>query len=295
MFDSRYQSRRLLTVCAVLGLISRCWAAAQAIEFPATVEAHLIFPRNETYAPSRFFPIIFAIKGSQLAAPLDINFDYTIFEMSPNKSAPGSDGILDLRWINWANTSDPYYPWSYTVDLGDGDADDAQWYLLWTVSSGNCTNNESVADKTQFFNQGNGIEFSTKKGGKQPDFNAVAAEDDPSCSSILEGYFSWNVTGILDTPRPDKYDSHDKCAVLEPSRLGRQNSTTCGPRPDASAVSSLEAVMTSRACSALHPVISCPPDEPNGAAPFRGTQFVVGGMIWMIIAAFGGFMYILVL
>jgi hypothetical protein len=45
------------------------WVVVQAdpTTFPATVEVDLIFPRNDTYAPSALFPIVFAFQNAALA------------------------------------------------------------------------------------------------------------------------------------------------------------------------------------------------------------------------------------
>ena len=38
-----------------------CWAVQiGTATFPATVEVDLIFPQNETYAPTAIFPLVFA-------------------------------------------------------------------------------------------------------------------------------------------------------------------------------------------------------------------------------------------
>src|SRR3978361_1099068 len=46
--------------------------------FPQTVEIDLIFPRNETYAPTAYFPIVFAIQNYAPAWPWHLAIDWAL-------------------------------------------------------------------------------------------------------------------------------------------------------------------------------------------------------------------------
>ena len=38
------------------------------VQYPATIEFDVVFPRNDTYAPAAVFPIVFALQNSKDAA-----------------------------------------------------------------------------------------------------------------------------------------------------------------------------------------------------------------------------------
>ena len=132
---SSYSCQLFRLVWSLLVLLSCCSTAQVA--FPTTVEVDLIFPRNDTYAPTALMPIVFAIQNSQLAAPLDLNFQYDIFQLGA-PDGPSVSGILDLRWAKFSS-SDPFFAFRSTQKLN---ATESEWSLVWTLSSGNCSGTE---------------------------------------------------------------------------------------------------------------------------------------------------------
>lgn len=245
-----------------------CLVEAEAVTFPATVEIDLIFPHNDTYAPSPLMPIVFAFQNSRLAAPLDPGLHYQIVDLRNASAGPVSSGILDLQWANFTS-SDPYFAFDSASELGDVES---TWSLSWTLASGNCSG--SPDDGTVKFsgrNQDNSVIFTTKNGSPKPDL--VAATSDGTCAHT-EGY-SFNVTGVLDVPPGGKYDGRNSCAILSPVSPTLK---PCGAKVDAAAASSISAAITATACAGAHPVVSCPPN--HNAAP-RAMQFPAGGAVWL--------------
>ncbi|KAI1206520.1 uncharacterized protein F4807DRAFT_463463 [Annulohypoxylon truncatum] len=275
MFDSFRQLGRLS-----LPILS-CWSTVQAVAFPATVEVHLVFPRNDTYAPSELTPIVFAIYNSELAGPLDLNFDYNIWQLS-HLNGTSDGGFIQLTNVNFTNASDPYYAYTTTNVFN---TTEGEWSIVWDLSSGNCSNSTSIDESTSsgltYYNRVSYSQFTTKNGAKQPDLNSVTTADDQTCANIVDRYFTFNVTGTLPT-NPDKLDGRATCAVIAPPFQTAPTATTsCPPTMAASAVSSISAAITAIECKGLNPVVSCPPENAAGKA----TGFLAGRTAWLKTAA----------
>lgn len=107
-------------------------------------------------------------------------------------------------------------------------------------------------------NPSNELWFSTEKGAQDPDL--VAATTDPDAYAQSPG-FAFNITGTLDVPlRSDLRDDVDSCAVLstvEPSPAP----SPCQVQVSPETASEISAAVTSTACEALDPVVSCSPTE----------------------------------
>ncbi|KAI1764140.1 hypothetical protein GGR53DRAFT_334810 [Hypoxylon sp. FL1150] len=285
MFKPRHQlSSSLVTWWLVL---APCWSSESTINFPAIVDVELIFPRNDTYAPANLTPIVFGIRNSQLAAPLDISFDWNLWNLD-DLDGPGIGGLFDLRNVNFSNVSDPYFAHEYTTQLN---VTEARWSLVWSMGSGNCSatpaaDDGAAASGLSFYNRVRSVQFTTKKGAQQPDIAAAATTDDDTCT---DNYFTFNVTGVLDTPITAKYDGRDTCAVLAPTNMSATpTEKLCEFGADASAASSISAAMTATACAALHPVVSCPPDTPSGASPSTRISLLVEKIVWLEAAVLAG-------
>ncbi|KAK3934191.1 hypothetical protein QBC46DRAFT_428586, partial [Diplogelasinospora grovesii] len=232
----------------LLTLLLPCLSAAQS-PFPATVEVDVIFPQNDTYAPSPLMPIVFAIQNAHLAGPLDVNFEWSVY-LVDDPDGVSDQRTVDLRGANLSNTS-LYFAYQTTGKLNHTEG---AWSLLWTVSSGNCSG--SGSNRTWAFSGSNlskNLYFSTNNSAPAPDL--VAATADNTCANMQA--YTFNVTGILDVPDPSKYDGHSSCAVVAPGPTPAAN--PCGAKVDAAAASSISAAIMSSACAAPQPVVSCPP------------------------------------
>ncbi|KAI1453162.1 hypothetical protein F4805DRAFT_444683 [Annulohypoxylon moriforme] len=272
----------------ILLSISLCWSTVQAAVFPATVEVHLVFPRNETYAPSELTPIVFAIYNPELAGPLDLNFDYDIYQPS-NANGSRTNGFITLTNVNFTNTSDPYYAFTTTNAFN---ATEGKWAIVWNLSSGNCSNStsldKSVSSGLTYYNRISYLDFTTKNDAQKPDLNTTATADSDTCANIMDRYFTFNVTGTLRT-NPDKLDGRETCAVLAPPfQTAPTTTTSCPPTVAASVVSSISAVITARECNGLHPLVSCPPEN---AASRKAGHFIEGKAALMKAAALNWFIY----
>jgi hypothetical protein len=98
---ARYHRPTLLGCCLVL-LQLRCCAAE--VTFPTTVEVDLVFPRNDTYAPSAIFPIVLAVHNAHAAVALDPQIRWYIDRVIPPRNTTMSPGGAPIH-LTAANLS----------------------------------------------------------------------------------------------------------------------------------------------------------------------------------------------
>ena len=267
--------------CSVWRLLALlpCWSAAQ-LTVPAAVEVDLIFPRNDTYSPTAYMPIVFAIQNSRYAASLDLAFRYTL----SNGSGPQTQftRLMDLEYADFSS-SDPYF----AIDSVPYMKTEGIWTFSWLSFSGNCS--QTVVNVTSEQNVlGDGfqgshtvrgfapIEFSIKNGAKQPDLVAATADD--TCANSEN--FTFSVTRILNVPKSDIWDGRKSCAVL-PTPYSRPPANPCGAKLNSSVASSISAAITS--CAVNRPLVTtgCVPLTTSDAFG-SGKQLSFRGMVFLI-------------
>jgi hypothetical protein len=251
MFVSYNQLRLFRLSWYLLALLS-CWSAAQQI-FPAgeIAEVDLIFPRNDTYAPTVLIPIVFAIQNTKLAAPLDLALEWSVqpWPQTSNTSSPlgWGNGFINTRSKNFTS-GDPDFEYDFAVF---SPARESIWKLSWTVYSGICG---GWGDTRIAYN--NSIIFTSKNGAQLPDFVAAAANG--SCDSMESVAF--NVTEILPSASSNP---RGECALFA-SSSPTPTPSPCGAKVNSAIASSISAGITSKACEGL---------VPSFAAQFGCTPF----------------------
>ncbi|KAF7561915.1 hypothetical protein G7046_g2226 [Stylonectria norvegica] len=249
-------------------------AAAANAAFPGIVEVDLIFPRNDTYEPVHLMPIVFAVQNPLLASPLQVDLEWELWSQTNENISYG--GLEHLGENNITNsTSNPFlwYWWSDKLF----DREDV-WSFVWHLDAYNCTKFESEQQSgsviLNFFEMGNGITFTTKKGAQQPDL--VAATDSDTCGDT-EG-FTFNITATLEADTDGRRDIDlTKCALLGETSA---KPDPCAVKIDTVAVSSISASMTDSACAVAYPVVSCPAsDEDWGSQGMM--EFPAAGVVWL--------------
>ncbi|KAL5333854.1 hypothetical protein BJX70DRAFT_45343 [Aspergillus crustosus] len=112
--------QRFWVLAASLGVI------ANAV---SVVEVDLVFPRNETYAPTKDFPIVFAFQNAEKAELLNPKISYTIINWNNfDNSFARFTYPHDLKGVNWSSNN-PYLSYLYYDALKPG-----QWWLTWRHS-----------------------------------------------------------------------------------------------------------------------------------------------------------------
>lgn len=116
-----------------------CVTQVCANTFPATVEVDLIFPRNDTYAPSAIFPVVFAFQNAALVPSLKPGLDLLLWD-STGRELFADQPYVDLQSNNFSG-HDPTYVYTHVVGLNTTDGGAPASHLLsWSLSSTNCSN-----------------------------------------------------------------------------------------------------------------------------------------------------------
>lgn len=69
---------RFPSVFAIVHPLLSAGVASAGRKLPADIQVDLVFPRNETYAPTQMFPTVFAIDNFDSATPLDLYISLTV-------------------------------------------------------------------------------------------------------------------------------------------------------------------------------------------------------------------------
>ncbi|CAI7636568.1 unnamed protein product [Penicillium bialowiezense] len=182
--------------------LQACTEVMGASVTSGVLEVDLVFPRNETYAPTAEMPVVFAIQNPHLVGPLNMNVFYFI---TPYRDYMNVDdpSQFDLSPIS-SSDNDPYF----LYNKSDSANTEGIWELTWAVDYGYCkgfsgeplfyTNNSTISS----------IVFTTKSGAAEPDL--AAATKDGVCAT---GVAAWNVTKSLDAEKSAHW-ADEKCAFL---------------------------------------------------------------------------------
>ncbi|KAK8129160.1 hypothetical protein PG999_001540 [Apiospora kogelbergensis] len=148
----------LLAASASFGI-----ADAEARPTSGVLEVDQIFPRNETYAPTEFFPFIFAFQNSALAPFVNPFIAVTALNASDGFESVVGD-FYDLRQVNISD-HDPYFQWQiYGQFQAEG-----KYTLRWTLHWSHCTVDSlaSIDNKATKNATTQLITFTIAKGGQR--------------------------------------------------------------------------------------------------------------------------------
>lgn len=177
------------------------------------LEVDLLFPRNETYAPTEKFPIVFAIQNAQLAPLVDLAISFD-FRDRNNGSEIIHSGIKSI-WSNETAT-DPFLYYTFRPDFQM----EGHWSLVWSAYWKSC-NEYASADITNM-DRANIIHntssaatvFTTENSA--PKVDLVSATANRSCPG--EFGVPINVTDhTIPVPTLESWGNGDVCAVVESS------------------------------------------------------------------------------
>lgn len=270
-----------MTVASLLGslLLALLWAPPAycgGITFPATVEVDLVFPRNDTYAPSVLFPVVFAFQNASLVPSLDPGFDLIIWR-GDNTSDPYRPD-LSLAATNFTN-NETTYVYTYVTNINTTSSGAPAPYLLsWAFSAGNCSNTQGTVTLGGG-SRNNAVEFTIQSGAQEPDLSSSAAA---SCADA--SHFAFNVTEVLDVPDPSQYDGHNTCAVFSDTQPLVPGNPCAAVNVAPAAKNSISAALTATACAAPTPVVSCPPKNAASRGLNSHPMAVMGGLVAAVVA-----------
>lgn len=266
---------RFFLPCALLGAVV------------GALEVDLVFPRNESYAPTDQFPIVFAFQNPKEAKYLNPYIDYTIWNWA---TLPGDDNVgwsHDLRTVNWSSTDDPYFAYNF---FSESSLPEGHWKMTWSVSWQSCNetafsqqldNSKMVSNNTS-----RGLSFTINKSAPKVDLvsataNTTTCSPEGASDSETGVAVPINVTGkTMEVPWWVDWSGGDTCAVVA-SSLPTPTADPCKVKIDSAVEASMSASLTAKLCSGLNPPPDCPEDD-EGAAQ----KLVVVG-VSTLLAAFG--------
>lgn len=250
------------------------------------LEVDLLFPRNETYAPTDSFPVLFAFQNAKLAWNLGMHISYAIH----NRSDLWGDRISsshELRWANWSSY-DPYFVGEFfskrfTVE--------GEWQLYYEVGWGGCL--DKSLHGTWFDPTGYGViwnssswsvDFTISSDGQPMDLVAATANKE-TCTEELGTAIK--VTGKTQYAPLLYWDGGDTCPVLDISSP-TPTPNPCAIKIDSATAASISASWTAGACNVTFPPDYCPPENEDNASQ----RLAVAGVA-SLAAAFGAFGFLL--
>ncbi|KAL2819499.1 hypothetical protein BJX63DRAFT_382211 [Aspergillus granulosus] len=249
------------------------------VDASGLLEVDLVFPLNETYAPTKWFPVVFGFQNPQLAPLVDLGISFSI------KDWDNSSNIIhwpaDLDWSN--NTSDdPYFFYAYFPQFNTS----GRWWLTWHVNWKSCSE-QALSDgpgRGEITRNSTGWStmFTIEEGAAQADL--VAATTNTSCPG--EFGVPLNVTGqTLQVPAGEQWDNGGDCAVVV--SLPTPTPDPCRIDITPAIVESMEASWHARLCRAINRPDDCPQDDGNGAQQL----LVIGASSALAVISAVGFIF----
>jgi hypothetical protein len=261
-----------LVLLACLGVVD---AAA------GVLEVDLVFPRNDTYAPTSLFPVIIAFQNARLVPFLNPKLSLEIANVDDNYQT-GVSSLYDMRWANFSS-SEPYYELRVFSEFNK----EGRWRLAWQVSWDSCTEDSLgiFLGKNIIRNESrHSTRFTIKNSAQNVDL--VAATTDRNCSEN-EGV-AISIATTLPVPEGVEWDGGRTCASLSPTTPAP---TPCQVKFDSAAASSMSSSITASHCKATQtPGSSCSP----GSNVKNAAQQLASGAAAGLAAVFVALGYLLV-
>lgn len=244
--------------------------AAAASSSSGVVEVDLVFPRNDSYAPTPILPVIFAIQSPELAPFIAPHISLTIREWNNTNNVVVSDQF-DLRWANLSGDDAHLVHRGYTGFNTEG-----SWWITWIVGRQSCTD-ESLSspyagNRITTNNTSWSVLFTTKKSAHEVDLVA-ATNDNKTCPEDIG--VAINVTDTLKIPGSASAEwdgGGDRCAVVASST---PTPDPCRVKISSAAASSISSAATARVCDGRDPPVSCPSKDKTGES--SAPQLAVAG------------------
>lgn len=226
-----------------------------------TLEVDLLFPRNETYAPTEWMPFVFAIRNAKLAKYLVPEIKYSAW----NQSEGGNSFSFthdNLQWANWSS-QEPYFVYNFHSGLHEG-----SWRLDWEFWYTSCNENYSdftgvpstnIDSPVKHNQTSQSITFTIKEGSQAVDLVAATA-DDKTCSQ--ENGAAINVTGKTQSVSPAQQEMPDDSCVMVGSP--QPTATPCQVKVDSAVAASMTASLRAKLCDPLTSTnrpADCPEDN----------------------------------
>jgi hypothetical protein len=250
------------------------------------VEVDLIFPRNETYAPTAYLPIIFAFQNSHLAPFLNplIHIDVYLAQNADGSTQwapPASIDLEQLRWANFTN-NDTYFAYPTYQRNKFTFTTEGTWQVTWTFNWAVCTE-DSLANNILMRNESQHTTMLTIRKGAQ-EVDLVSGTTDKSCSG--QDGVAVNITNTLHIPSSAHWEGQGDMCASTASSVPKSDPCRVSIDPAAAASISCSITYGSSATnfSTTTSSLTCPEDKKSAAG-----SLTIGGLA----ALFGVLSYLL--
>lgn len=245
--------------------LARSWMlatclGAMLVHASGVLETDLLFPLNKTYAPTDWFPVVFAFQNPKLAPLVDLDISVTL------RNADNMGDVIfwptDMTDIDWTNktSDDPYFFYTYF----SGFRTPGRWRVAWNVHWKSCNEfalfNTSMLPRAEMITNSTGWStwFTIEDGGAPADIVADTARD--SCPDEFAVPIS--VTDhTIRVPAGEEWSNGDMCAVVDPSPTPSPSPDPCRIDISEQVVESMEASLQARLCGSSSPPDDCPAKE----------------------------------
>ncbi|KAL4886082.1 hypothetical protein BJY04DRAFT_213620 [Aspergillus karnatakaensis] len=242
-------------------------AIGTAVNAVSVVEVDLVFPRNETYAPTEDFPVVFAIQNSAKAELLNLVLSYSIMgaDNFSERLLPTTPLWPDLMHTN-LSISDPYLVYRFNDALKPG-----HWLLTGQLDYQSC-DVEALTNPIQPVSGGihssvyrwsRMFTIANSTSAPHSEVDLVAATKESDCPGDLNAH-AINVTDTTMEADPSLNNARrTTCVVTTNSTSGTPVHTPnpCGVSISPEMAASISANLTAHRCNRSNPPDNCPVDE----------------------------------
>ncbi len=232
-------------------------ASSAAAATKGNAEVDVIFPRNDTFAPTPLMPVVFAVQNPAVAQQLNLRLNYRVI---PYGHPNATTDYQRVRLNALPNNDTTFYAHDFVSDIFNKEG---TWEFFWQLRWNNCTSTDD--DEGRHFSRDteepvNSFVFTTHQDGSKPDLVAISSGD--KCGDT-QG-IGFEVQDVLDVPPPQNADLLTSCAHVA---VPAPTPTPCSAAVPSEAAESISSRITQAACLASTPVVSCPAkDNASGRA-----------------------------
>lgn len=211
-------------------------------------EVDILFPRNNTFAPTPLMPVIFAVQNPAVAQLLNLRLDYRVI---PYGHPNATTDYERVRLNALPNNDTTFYTHDFVSEIL---SKEGTWEFFWKLRWNNCTSARD--DQGTHFSRDteepvNSFVFTTHKDGSKVDLSAMSSGDDCGKAQGI----GFEVQDMLNVPPPQNADLLTSCAHVA---IPAPTPTPCSASIASDAAESISSRITQAACLAATPVVSCP-------------------------------------
>ncbi|KAF2994470.1 hypothetical protein E8E13_000254 [Curvularia kusanoi] len=267
---------------ANLMLLCSVGAAQSDTKSPTgVVEVDLLFPRNETYAPTGNLPIVFSIQNAQVASLIASKISLDLWDLNnSSRSLSGAVFDIDLKSDFSSNNDSTYY--AYYPVIQSGLEAESTYMLRWTFFWTNCTEETRTRRGPETIESNStswGVWFTTKTGAKSMDVGSISG----SCPEKNQA-LAFNVAATHKVAPGVDWTGGETCGEVASSI---PDPIPCRTLVSPSAATSISASIKSRLCSSNTggSYVDCSPKEENSGALKVSISSKVGLMVGFVTAS----------